>query len=182
MNVPKDIRTNLNPEIWGPFGWFLFDSVCLGYPIYPTNDEKQQYKNFFSSLPYILPCIKCRYHFNQYMIKYPLNDYILNSKDKLIKWLLHAHNNINKINNKYEISLKDFYSYYNKKFNMDIKNDTCNKKCNLKQIELNIQDFNNINPVKLIKYNFKYVFIILFGILIALGLYTLRQNQVLILI
>ena len=172
MSFSKDIRTDLNPEIWGPFGWFFSDSICLSYPTNPTINEKQQFKNYFNALSYILPCTKCRTHFNQYITKHPLNDSILESKDKLIKWFLGVHNNVNRINNKSEISLEEFYSYYNKKFNMNVKNDTCKVTCGLKQIEPNTNQ--NISN----KYDFKLISIVLFGIIIALSLYILRQIQI----
>ena len=171
MNFSKDIRTDLNPEVWGPFGWFFSDSICLSYPNNPTQNEKQQYKNYFYALPYILPCTKCRKHFNQYITKYPLNDYVLNSKDNLIKWVLGAHNNVNKINNKNNITLEEFYSYYNKKFNMDVKKDTCKVTCGLKKNEPIV----NNSPGG---FDFKFISIILFGIVISLSLYLLRCTQV----
>lgn len=161
----KDIRTDLKPEIWGPHGWFLFDSICLSYPNNPTKSDKDQYKNFFYSLPHILPCSTCRNHFKEYIEKYPLNDYILQSKNNLITWILSAHNNVKKINNKNKITLKEFYNFYNKNYKMDVKNETCSKTCGLKHKPLN-----NNN-------DFKGLSIILFGIIIALSLIIIRQNQ-----
>jgi len=177
MSFSKDIRTNLNPDIWGPFGWFFNDSICLSYPENPTQNEKQHYINFFYALPYILPCTKCRNHFNQYITKYPLNDNILQSKENLIKWFLGAHNNINRINNKKLITLEEFYLYYNKKFNMDVKKDTCKITCDLKQNIPNLKKVNNTNNTNNTKNDFKIISIILFGIVIALSLYVLRKNH-----
>ena len=77
----KDIRIDLDSKIWGPKGWFFIDSIVLSYPLNPTKIEKDQYKNFFYTFPIILPCAKCRVHFNEYIIKYPLNDQILSSKN-----------------------------------------------------------------------------------------------------
>jgi len=177
MSFSKDIRTDLNPEIWGPFGWFFFDSICLAYPKNPTQNEKQQYKNFFYAVPYILPCTKCRNHFNQFITKYPLNDNILKSKNNLIRWILSAHNNVNRINNKSEITLQEFYSYYNKKFNMNVKKDTCKVTCGLKQSEPIIKPINN-NITKTNKYDFRLISIFLFGIIVALSLFLLRLNHI----
>ena len=71
------MRVNLNSDIWGAHGWFFCESICLGYPDKPTKEDKQQYKNFFYSFPYVIPCYKCRLHFSEYIKKYPLNDKIL---------------------------------------------------------------------------------------------------------
>lgn len=93
-------RISLDPDIWGGKGWFFLDSVVLAYPDNPTEEEKQQFKNFFYAIPTVGPCNKCRIHFGQFIKKYPLNNTILKSKDNLILWLLSAHNNVNKINGK----------------------------------------------------------------------------------
>ena len=157
----KDIRIDLDSNIWGPNGWFFIDSICLSYPINPTDIDKQQYKNFFYSFPNVLPCSKCRIHFNNYIIKYPLTDDILNSKENLIKWILTAHNNVR---NK-KINIEEFYSYYNDKYNINVKKDACKKTCGLKQV-------NNYNT----NY-YKYFSIVLLAIIIGLSLYLLRVNQ-----
>jgi hypothetical protein len=164
----KDIRIDLESKVWGPKAWFFIDSVCLSYPLNPTQLEKQQYKNFFNSFPIILPCGKCRIHFNEYIIKHPLDDTVLSSKDNLIRWILNAHNNI-RINN--PIKLEEYYSYYNNKYNIDVKKDTCKSTCGLKHP---LQD-NNIDDNK-----YKFISIILFGIIIAISLYLFRINQKLI--
>lgn len=162
MNLSKYNRTNLNNEVWGPFGWFFLDSICLSYPKNPTNKEKREYIKFFGALSYILPCLKCRIHYRRYIIKHPLNGDILKSKDKLIKWILGVHNNVNQINNKKEITLNDFYKYYNKKFNMNVKKETCKVTCELK----NQHQGGN-----------KIISIILFGIVISMSLYILKNNN-----
>ena len=164
MIEKNDIRINLDPNIWGPNGWFFCDSICLSYPNNPTKKQKEQYNNFFNSLEYVLPCMKCRIHFKEFIERFPLNDHILSHKKYLIMWLLHAHNNVNKINNKNEIKLKEYYDYYNLKYNMDVTKDTCMDTC-------------DINLIKPKKYNFKSLSIIFFGIIIGLSLYILRSLQ-----
>ena len=85
-------------------------------------------------------------------------EFQLQSKNKLIIWILTAHNNVNKFNNKEKITLKQFYDFYNKNYKMDVKNETCNKTCGLKH-----KPINNNN-------DFKGLSVILFGIVIALSL------------
>ena len=165
MSLSKNIRLNLNPKIWGKYSWFFVDSIVLSYPKNPTTIIKQQYKNMFYSMPFILPCGICRKHFNQFITKYPLTDQILSSRDKLIIWILKAHNNVKTINKKKHISLSEFYSFYNTKYNKDVRNYSNIQSCNLKQNNNNKNDNNNI-------------IIILFGIIIALSLYILRINQI----
>jgi len=169
LNMTKDIRIDLHPNIWGGSGWLFSDAICLSYPSNPTDDEKQHYKNFFHAYPIILPCNKCRLHFNQYLKRNPLNDKILSSKDKLINWILGARNNVNQINGKKEIKIEEFYKFYNDKFKIDVRNDTCTNTCGLKQ---------NSNKVSKEIYNYKFLSIVLFGIIISLSLYLIRSNQI----
>lgn len=162
-DIRKDIRIDLDSSVWGPHGWFFIDSICLSYPTNPTNDEKEHYKNFFYSFPTIIPCYKCRIHFNEYLNTNPLTDTILESKENLINWVLIAHNRIRTK----DIKLEEFYNYYNDKYKINVQNDTCKITCGLKQ-PTNLYKPNN---------NYKYLSVVLFGIVIGLSLYLLRINQ-----
>lgn len=163
------MRVNLNSNIWGPHGWFFCESICLGYPDNPTKEIKQQYKNFFYSFPYIIPCTKCRLHFSQYIKKYPLNDKILSSKDNLIMWILSAHNNVKKINNNKKITLKKFYKYYNKMYDMDVSNNTCKESCMV----------DNTNFISFMSnYNYVNLTILIVGVIIAVCLYIIRISHI----
>ena len=54
-----------SPKIWGPSAWKFIHTIALSYPDNPTPFDKENYKNFFLSLKKILPCDKCRYHYNE---------------------------------------------------------------------------------------------------------------------
>jgi len=167
-------RVDLDSEIWGSKGWFFLDSVALGYPDNPTEEDKQQYKNFFYAFTTVVPCNKCRYHFKQFIDKYPLNSKILKSKDNLILWILTAHNNVNKINGKKPIILDEFYKYYNKIYKTDVKINTCKDKCKLTNLPNNFMKSDNKNQSST---DYKFISILLFGIIIALNLYIYRVMQ-----
>jgi hypothetical protein len=114
-------RININPNIWGPKGWFFLDSVILSYPLNPSFDDKKKFKDFFTLVADMVPCAKCRQHYSEFITKYPLNDLILSSKNKLINWFLKLHNNIRlNYQDKTEITLQDFYTYYSKYAELDI--------------------------------------------------------------
>jgi hypothetical protein len=120
---------NLNPKIWGPHTWFFLDSVVLSLPNKLNDEQKIIYKNFFSSLQYILPCEACREHYKKNLIKYPLTDDILSTKENMIKWILNVHNNVRKNAKKIPITIRNFFEYYNKSYD---DNKKTYKKCNLK--------------------------------------------------
>ena len=37
----------MDPEVWGPHGWYFLHSITLAYPDNPTDDDKTYHKNFF---------------------------------------------------------------------------------------------------------------------------------------
>ena len=82
------------PEVWGPGGWIFLHTITMNYPNNPTEDQKFYYKQLFENLRYTLPCEKCANHYAENLKKYPL-DQALKSKEKLIKWLIDIHNEVN---------------------------------------------------------------------------------------
>ncbi len=109
----------MEPKIWGPEAWFFLHTITLEYPNKPTNVDKNNMKNFFVSLEHVLPCSKCKLNFGKHLIKHPLNNEVLSSKTKLVKWLIDIHNDVNKINGKqimsYEVALKTILERYENK-------------------------------------------------------------------
>jgi len=102
------------PEKWGPSAWTFLHYITLGYPTCPTEEQKNNYKQFFYSLQNILPCEKCKEHFSNNISKIPLTDDILNSKEKLFNWLVDIHNQVNIITGKKELSYEEAFKIYMK--------------------------------------------------------------------
>ncbi len=128
-------RINISGVTWGSKGWFFIDTIVLSYPDYPSSKDKEEYKNFILSMQKVLPCEKCRKHFRQFMEKNPLNDKVLSSKKSFVEWILAAHNNVRKMQNKDQISLDDFYNYYIKENNLEINKDTSEVRSNITENE-----------------------------------------------
>ena len=122
---------NLNPEVWGPHGWFFLESIVLSLPNKLNKEQKHIYKNFFTSLQDILPCEGCREHYKENLIKYPLTDVVLSKKENMIKWILNVHNNVRRNNKNIPISINQFFEYYNKQYDDNYKKNK-NKDCNFK--------------------------------------------------
>jgi len=117
-------RININSDYWGSKGWYFIDTIVLSYPDKPTQSDKDEFFNFFQSIKKVLPCEKCRVHFSEYLYNHPLNDKILSSKEKLIKWILAAHNNVRKMQNKKEITLNEFFDFYIRENKLEINKTT----------------------------------------------------------
>jgi hypothetical protein len=128
---------NLNPNVWGPHGWFFLDSIVLSMPNNLSYEQKIIYKNFFTSLKDVLPCAACREHYKENLIKFPLTDIILSKKENIIRWILSVHNNVRKNDEKKtQISIEQYFKYYNKQYdenyNKNKNKNKTNKECNLK--------------------------------------------------
>lgn len=106
----------MKPDIWGPGAWALLHAITLEYPEKPTIIDKNNIKTFFETLGNVLPCEKCRVHFQKNISIYPLTDNILSSKNQLVRWLIDIHNKVNEMNGKpileYDVALKQILEPY----------------------------------------------------------------------
>ena len=98
----KDIN-QINPKYWGKSFWIFLNSLGLVY----TPEKKHDYKIFFEKLGNLLPCDLCCKHYNLFLTK--LDD-ALESKDKLIDWLLTIRNDINLKSNKKILDRGDIFT------------------------------------------------------------------------
>jgi hypothetical protein len=90
----------ITTKIWGPYAWKYFHFVALAYPINPTNEDKQNYYNFYIYFGKVLPCENCIHHYDEHLKNFPLTKYILSTKDTLLKWTIDIHNQVNIKGNK----------------------------------------------------------------------------------
>lgn len=91
----KKERLNLPTNLWGEKAWVYLHSVALGYPINPTQRDKQDYKSFFYHMGLTLPCEKCRNHFRKHWNKKKIDPY-LESPEKIFEWTVILRNEVNK--------------------------------------------------------------------------------------
>jgi len=89
-------RPNVNTKIWGPGAWEFMHTIAFAYPSVPTDTEKRHAKQFFQSLPSLLPCNECRKHFKKMItVDNPLTDETVSDQEHLSKWLVGCHNLVN---------------------------------------------------------------------------------------
>jgi hypothetical protein len=78
----------MDTRFWGPSGWRLLH-LTVAAPL-QERDEAKIY-DFFTILPYVLPCKFCRYSLSEYYEKRPVpHTYAL-----MNKWLYNIHNDVN---------------------------------------------------------------------------------------
>lgn len=85
----------MNPKIWGRPGWTFLHLVTCEYPDNPTDQDKINYKQFFTDVQYILPCSKCKNHYASNLQKYPITENVLKDRYSLMNWLIDVHNQVN---------------------------------------------------------------------------------------
>lgn len=140
----------MNQNIWGSSMWFSLHTISMNYPNFPKDKDKLEYKNFFESLQFVIPCAVCKKNYIRHLKEHPIDNH-LNTKRELVYWLIDMHNMVNaeigKKQMSYESVIQKYEDIYDKKiFNAHI-----------------IESFNNHK-----KKNVNYTFIIILTLIILL--------------
>ena len=122
----------MNSKIWGPGAWTFLHSVTFNYPDKPSQQDKNEYADFFYALANILPCSICQGHFKKNLNDLPIKFY-LQSKDSLITWLFEIHNRVNVDTNKKILTFKKFKKIYKNIYNQSSESITYYKRKNVIQ-------------------------------------------------
>lgn len=90
-------NNGLLTKIWGPALWTGLHSIAFGFPVKPTETDKKNYKTFFESLQYVLPCSYCRISYGEFIKTEDtlIDDKIFENRNELTKWLYNLHNRVN---------------------------------------------------------------------------------------
>jgi hypothetical protein len=108
-------HNGLITKIWGPSGWEFEHAVTFGYPVEPSDTQKQDYFSHFKSLGNILPCRYCRESYKIFIESEPtiLNMDVMKSRATLTRWLYDVHQRVNqKLGVDYGISYEDVVDRY----------------------------------------------------------------------
>lgn len=98
-NIDKVVESfGLLTAIWGPPTWDALHCITFGYPDNPTDDDMNDYYNFFKLLRKVLPCCICRQHYSQFITvgETKLTKEVMLNKNTLTYWLYVIHNAVNK--------------------------------------------------------------------------------------
>ena len=164
-------RNALSPLVWGPKTWFFLESVALGYPENPSDDEKEAAIKLITSLEYLLPCGTCRYHFGDFLKKYQhknsltLGD-IVADRYAFITFLIESHNAVRIRNGSAPRTVGEVFTYYQAKY---LGNDI-DKFDDMKNPENFTNDF-----AKSILFHFNPITLSI-GVLIGLFMYKLYMD------
>ncbi|AII17200.1 putative ERV/ALR sulphydryl oxidase [Aureococcus anophagefferens virus] len=80
-----------NPKVWGPPLWDLLHFLTFKYN---SKEDREIYRKLFCKwVMIIIPCPPCQKHYKERIERIPIN---LSSREKLSRWLVNLHNDVNK--------------------------------------------------------------------------------------
>lgn len=91
---------------WGPAGWTFLHVASWTYPFVPTETQRREMFAFLHAFAAVLPCMLCREHWQRYL-RETLPDAAsphLASREALTRYLVDAHNDVNRRLGKAEFS------------------------------------------------------------------------------
>jgi hypothetical protein len=84
-------------SIWGPPTWHMLHTISFNYPIEPTKDDKEKYRNFILSLQNVLPCRYCRENLKTNFKQMPLTMSVMKNRDSFSRYIYNLHELVNKM-------------------------------------------------------------------------------------
>lgn len=108
-------NNGLMTKIWGPPLWKALHCITFGYPEKPTQEQKDNYRQFLTTLGTVLPCSYCRDSYTNFISEgeNKLTDADLISRDALTEWFYKLHNRVNnKLGMNYGVSFEDIQKTY----------------------------------------------------------------------
>jgi hypothetical protein len=93
----KDYYSNdgMLTTVWGPGMWHFLHTMSFNYPVEPTCDDKEHYRDFILSLQYVLPCGKCRKNLKKNFKKLPLQWKDMDSRKTFSTYVYKLHELVN---------------------------------------------------------------------------------------
>jgi hypothetical protein len=83
--------------VWGPAQWHMLHTISFNYPVNPTEEEKNKYRNYVLSLQNVLPCGACRKNLKTNLKHFPLKMTDMKSRDTFSKYIYNLHELVNKM-------------------------------------------------------------------------------------
>ena len=107
--------TNIAPDrqILGNHTWTLLHSQSVYWPDKPSENKKQQMKQFLNLLAELYPCKICGSDLKDILKLYPPE---LNSREEFAMWTCKIHNEVNKRINKPQFNCKNIWKRWRKDF------------------------------------------------------------------
>ena len=95
----KDYNANdgMISSVWGPAMWHYLHTMSFNYPVNPTADDKENYRNFVLNLKYVLPCKYCRKNLKTNFKQFPLKMSDMKDRETFSRYVYELHELINRM-------------------------------------------------------------------------------------
>ena len=84
-------------SVWGPSMWHVLHTMSFNYPIEPTKEQRQKYRDFVLSLKWTLPCKYCRINLKNNFRVLPLTMDCMKNRDTFSRYIYRLHELVNKM-------------------------------------------------------------------------------------
>ena len=106
---------------WGPQAWSFIHYIALSYPDNPTEEDKNNYKDFYINLQNVLPCPKCASNYKDNLERIPIDTSLVGNKE-LFKWTIDIHNMVNNELGKRKYTYEEVFKIYLKDTSKETNN------------------------------------------------------------
>lgn len=83
--------------VWGPGIWHFLHTMSFNYPINPTQEQKNNYRNFVINLKNVLPCKYCRINLLKNFKQRPLKMSHMKNRETFSRYIYDLHEVVNKM-------------------------------------------------------------------------------------
>ena len=83
--------------VFGPPMWHFLHTMSFNYPVNPTQEDKNHYKDFIYNLRYVLPCKYCRINLTSNLKQKPLQMCHMESRETFSRYIYELHELVNKM-------------------------------------------------------------------------------------
>jgi len=154
----------VDPTIWGPKMWAMIHLICLQAPETIDANVRNAFYTFFTMMPYVLPCDKCREHWLEHVREYPLEQ-MLDTREQLFLWSVNMHNLVNKSLGKPEVSYETAMEHWTSISRGDIPSTQC------------IDTGNNVGIVSSSKNNMVWKIFLIIAIVVLIAMIVLVLSR-----
>jgi hypothetical protein len=81
--------------VWGPSQWHFLHTMSFNYPVIPSQEQKEQYRDFILQLEHVLPCKYCRINLTKNFKTLPLTMKEMKNRESFSRYIYNLHELIN---------------------------------------------------------------------------------------
>ena len=84
-------------SVWGSALWHSLHIMSFNYPVNPTKEDKEHYRDFVLSLEHVLPCKYCRQNLKTNFKSMPLTMAVMKDRDSFSRYIYELHELVNRM-------------------------------------------------------------------------------------